>query len=76
VANTPTRLSIAIVGAGLGGLSAASALRRSGFDVQVYEQATRFARIGAGIQMMRLRRVERSARRTRAQSGLLAACVN
>jgi 2-polyprenyl-6-methoxyphenol hydroxylase-like FAD-dependent oxidoreductase len=44
--------SIAIVGAGLGGLTAASTLRQAGFDVRVYEQATRFSRIGAGIQMM------------------------
>jgi len=46
----PTKL--AIVGAGLGGLAAASTLRRAGFDVQVYEQAKGFERIGAGIQMM------------------------
>jgi salicylate hydroxylase/6-hydroxynicotinate 3-monooxygenase len=45
-------LSIAIVGAGMGGLAAAATLRQIGIDVQVYEQATRFARIGAGIQMM------------------------
>src|SRR6186713_1386519 len=44
--------SIAIVGAGMGGLAAAATLRQVGFDVQVYEQASRFARIGAGIQMM------------------------
>src|SRR6187397_811940 len=44
--------SIAIVGAGMGGLAVAATLRRAGFDVQVYEQAARFARIGAGIQMM------------------------
>jgi 2-polyprenyl-6-methoxyphenol hydroxylase-like FAD-dependent oxidoreductase len=44
--------SIAIVGAGLGGLTAAATLRLAGFDVRVYEQASRFARIGAGIQMM------------------------
>ena len=49
---THTPLSIAIVGAGLGGLTAASTLRLFGFDVRVYEQAARFARIGAGIQMM------------------------
>src|SRR5712691_6811099 len=49
---THTPLSIAIVGAGMGGLTAASTLRLVGFDVQVYEQAARFARIGAGIQMM------------------------
>jgi salicylate hydroxylase/6-hydroxynicotinate 3-monooxygenase len=43
---------IAVVGAGMGGLAVAATLRRSGFAVQVYEQAGRFARIGAGIQMM------------------------
>jgi len=42
---------IAIVGAGMGGLTAAAALLRRGFKVQVYEQAERFLRIGAGIQM-------------------------
>src|SRR6476659_521992 len=46
------KLSIAIVGAGMGGLAAAATLRQAGLDVQVYEQASRFARIGAGIQMM------------------------
>jgi 2-polyprenyl-6-methoxyphenol hydroxylase-like FAD-dependent oxidoreductase len=45
-------LSIAIVGAGMGGLAAAATLRQIGVDVQVYEQAQRFARIGAGIQML------------------------
>lgn len=44
--------SIALVGAGMGGLAVAATLRRVGFDVQVYEQTARFARIGAGIQMM------------------------
>jgi 2-polyprenyl-6-methoxyphenol hydroxylase-like FAD-dependent oxidoreductase len=38
MANTPAPLSIAIVGAGMGGLTAASTLRLFGFDVQVYEQ--------------------------------------
>jgi len=47
-----TPLSIAIVGAGLGGLTAASTLRMAGLDVHVYEQASRFTRLGAGIQMM------------------------
>jgi salicylate hydroxylase/6-hydroxynicotinate 3-monooxygenase len=36
----------------MGGLSAAITLRKVGFDVQVYEQAQRFGRIGAGIQML------------------------
>jgi salicylate hydroxylase/6-hydroxynicotinate 3-monooxygenase len=44
-------LNIAIVGAGMGGLATAAALRRVGIDVTVYEQATQFARIGAGIQI-------------------------
>jgi 2-polyprenyl-6-methoxyphenol hydroxylase-like FAD-dependent oxidoreductase len=46
------KLSIAIVGAGIGGMTAAATLRQIGVDVRVYEQAPRFARIGAGIQMM------------------------
>jgi salicylate hydroxylase/6-hydroxynicotinate 3-monooxygenase len=46
------KLSIAVIGAGMGGLAVAATLRRVGIDVQVYEQASRFARIGAGIQMM------------------------
>jgi 6-hydroxynicotinate 3-monooxygenase len=44
-------LSIAIVGAGMGGLASAAALRRVGIDVTVYEQATQFTRLGAGIQI-------------------------
>lgn len=44
--------SIAIVGAGIGGLSVAATLREAGFDVRIYEQAARFERVGAGIQMM------------------------
>src|SRR5579862_3499858 len=47
-----TKPSLAIVGAGMGGLAAAAALRRAGFDVGVYEQAPAFARVGAGVQMM------------------------
>jgi 2-polyprenyl-6-methoxyphenol hydroxylase-like FAD-dependent oxidoreductase len=47
-----TKISIAVVGAGMGGLAVAATLRRVGIDVEVYEQASRFARIGAGIQMM------------------------
>jgi 2-polyprenyl-6-methoxyphenol hydroxylase-like FAD-dependent oxidoreductase len=45
-------LKVAVVGAGIGGLAVAATLRNIGVDVQVYEQASRFARIGAGIQMM------------------------
>ncbi|VCU68008.1 6-hydroxynicotinate 3-monooxygenase precursor [Pigmentiphaga humi] len=42
--------TVAIIGAGIGGLTAAALLQRNGFQVRVYEQAKRFARIGAGIQ--------------------------
>ena len=43
---------IAIIGAGMGGLAVAGTLRMAGFEIQVYEQAAQFERIGAGIQMM------------------------
>jgi 6-hydroxynicotinate 3-monooxygenase len=43
--------SIAIVGAGMGGLATAAALHRRGIGVTVYEQARSFARLGAGIQI-------------------------
>ena len=45
------RPSFAIVGAGMGGLTLAAALQQRGFAVRVYEQAPRFVRLGAGIQM-------------------------
>jgi 6-hydroxynicotinate 3-monooxygenase len=45
-------VSIAIVGAGMGGLTLAASLGRLGVRVRVYEQASRFARVGAGIQML------------------------
>jgi 6-hydroxynicotinate 3-monooxygenase len=41
---------IAIIGAGIGGLTAAACLRRTGVDVRIYEQARGFTRLGAGIQ--------------------------
>jgi 6-hydroxynicotinate 3-monooxygenase len=40
---------IAIAGGGLGGATAAILLQQAGYDVIVYEQAPRLARIGAGI---------------------------
>ncbi len=45
------RLSIAVIGAGMGGLATTAALLRAGVDVTVYEQARKFARLGAGIQV-------------------------
>src|SRR5579862_142857 len=44
-------LSIAIIGAGMGGLATAAALRRVGINATVYEQAPQFTRLGAGIQI-------------------------
>ncbi len=43
--------SIAIIGAGIGGLALAAALRGQGMRVRIYEQAGGFGRVGAGIQM-------------------------
>jgi len=45
------KLRIAVIGAGLGGASAASLLHRAGFKVRVYEQAPAFSRLGAGIHV-------------------------
>jgi salicylate hydroxylase len=66
------RLKVAIVGAGLGGLFAAAALARRGFEVAVHERAETLGEVGAGIQVSpnaarllrgvgALRRVERRA---------------
>ena len=44
------QLKVAIIGAGIGGLTAAACLRRVGVDVRIYEQARGFSRLGAGIQ--------------------------
>jgi len=44
-------LDVAIIGAGMGGLTAAVTLARLGANVNVYEQASTFSRIGSGIQM-------------------------
>ena len=46
-----SRSTIGIVGAGIGGLAAAIALRRAGHEVIVFEQARQFARVGADINL-------------------------
>src|SRR4051794_13064132 len=43
--------NIAVIGAGLGGMTVAGLLQRQGFSVKVYEQASAFSRIGAGIHL-------------------------
>ncbi len=45
------RLMIGINGGGVGGLAAAIALRQAGHDVQIFEQATSFQRVGADINL-------------------------
>ena len=40
-----------VAGGGIGGLAAALALARQGFDVQVFEQAPEMGEIGAGMQL-------------------------
>ncbi|VCU69269.1 6-hydroxynicotinate 3-monooxygenase precursor [Pigmentiphaga humi] len=44
-------VDIAIIGAGIGGMAAAIALHREGCKVGIYEQAARFGRVGAGINL-------------------------
>jgi salicylate hydroxylase len=44
-------LRVAIVGAGIGGLAAASALSHRGVDVRVYEQARQLGEVGAGVAL-------------------------
>src|ERR1700761_4597861 len=64
---------IAVVGAGLGGLSVAGFLQRAGFDVSVYEQAPSFSRIGAGIILSA--NVMKALRRLGAEDALVRAGI-
>lgn len=43
------RLTAAVVGGGIGGLTAAAALTRAGIEASVYEQAPEIGEIGAGV---------------------------
>src|SRR3712207_9362802 len=51
MARGSARPSVAIVGGGVGGLAAALALLRAGFDVRVHEGARALSEVGAGIQL-------------------------
>jgi 2-polyprenyl-6-methoxyphenol hydroxylase-like FAD-dependent oxidoreductase len=42
---------VVIIGAGIGGLAAACALRQRGFEVALYERAAELGEVGAGIQI-------------------------
>lgn len=44
-------LNVAIIGAGLGGMTAALALQKAGLAVTVYEQAPQLGEVGAGITL-------------------------
>ncbi len=43
--------TVAIIGGGIGGLTAALALLRRGIDVEIYEQAAELRELGAGVQI-------------------------
>jgi 2-polyprenyl-6-methoxyphenol hydroxylase-like FAD-dependent oxidoreductase len=49
--STHNTLPVLVSGGGIGGLAAALALVRQGFQVQVFEQAPEIGEIGAGIQL-------------------------
>jgi salicylate hydroxylase len=44
-------MRIIVIGAGIGGLTAALTLRRAGLDARVFEQAAELREVGAGIQI-------------------------
>ena len=66
---------IAIIGGGIGGLSAALALRQSGFEAEVFEQAPALLDVGAAIALwpnaMRVLDHLRLKERILAQSGVM-----
>jgi 6-hydroxynicotinate 3-monooxygenase len=45
------RPRIAVIGAGLGGAACAALFQKSGYQVDIYEQAEEFVRLGAGIHL-------------------------
>jgi salicylate hydroxylase len=49
--STTDRTRVAVVGAGIAGLSVAAFLARAGITATVYEQATELGEVGAGLQL-------------------------
>ena len=47
----PRKPKVAVIGAGIGGLTAAVALHQRDIDVEVYEQSPQIAEIGAGVSL-------------------------
>ena len=45
------KINIGIIGGGIGGVAAAVALHRAGIDATVYERATEFREVGAGLML-------------------------
>src|SRR5437773_364067 len=52
-----TKPKILIVGAGIGGLTAANALRQAGMGVEVFERAAELKEIGTGIALSTMSRL-------------------
>jgi salicylate hydroxylase len=51
VPSMPRKQKVAIIGAGIGGLTAAIAMQQRGLEVEVYEQSPQIAEIGAGVSL-------------------------
>jgi 2-polyprenyl-6-methoxyphenol hydroxylase-like FAD-dependent oxidoreductase len=50
-ASSRNRPRVAVIGAGIGGMTLAGLLRQAGYAYTVYEQAPNFRRVGAGINL-------------------------
>src|SRR5262245_9755949 len=47
----PRKPKVLVIGAGIGGVAAAAALRKLGMEVAVYERAPDLGEVGAGVQI-------------------------